>query len=210
MNLSILLVLALLLFGTEGYSQTICFENYQEKIVAPSRKALATAKTDKERDSLRFAPSDELKRLVGCTMPDFTAQDVQGRPLSKQALNGKVVVMNFWFIGCKPCLAELPALNDLVEQYKGQEVAFVAFGTDSKQRIVDDFLVKQPFKFQHVADGKRYADTFLATAAGFPLTLVFDQQGVLQYVHSGGYIDERAKTAIYQQVSPVVARLLKK
>ncbi|UOR06778.1 TlpA family protein disulfide reductase [Hymenobacter aerilatus] len=203
-----LLALALLLSGSAGYAQSICFENYQEKIVAPSRKAMETAKTDKERDSLRFVPADELKRVVGCAMPDFTAQDIQGSPISKRTLKGKVVVMNFWFIGCKPCLAELPALNDLVDQHKGQEVVFIAFGRDSKQRIVDDFLPKQSFQFQHVADSKGYADTFLASVSGFPLTLVFDQRGVLQYVHSGGYIDERAKTAIYQQVSPVIARLL--
>jgi len=208
MRLISLVTLTLLPLGSKGYSQAICFENYREKIVAPSRKAMETAKTDKQRDSLRFVPADELKRVVGCAMPDFTVQDIQGRPVSKQALQGKVVVMNFWFIGCKPCMAELPALNDLVDQYKGQEVVFLAFGRDSKQRIVDDFLPKHDFKFQHVADGKSYADTFLASVSGFPLTLVFDQQGVLQYVHSGGYIDERAKTAIYQQVSPVIARLL--
>ncbi|WP_168193954.1 TlpA disulfide reductase family protein [Pontibacter sp. SGAir0037] len=146
-----------------------------EKIVIPSQKALETAKTDKERDSLRFAPSDELKRLVGCTMPDFTAQTLEGKSISRQSLKGKVVVMNFWFIGCKPCLAELPALNTLADQYKDKEVVFIAFGRDSQQRITEEFLTKHEFKFQHVADGKNYADKFLASAAGFPLSLVFDQ-----------------------------------
>jgi len=161
-----LFTLAILLFISEGHTQTICFENFAEKVVIPSQKALALAKTDKERDSLRFAPADAIKNLVGCVMPDFTAQTLNGQFISKQSLKGKVVVMNFWFIGCKPCLAELPALNTLVEQYKGKEVVFIAFGRDSKQQTVEKFLPKHEFKFQLVTEGKDYADKFLANATG--------------------------------------------
>ena len=199
-----------LILASEGFSQTICFDNYVDKIVIPSKKALETAKTDKKRDSLKYALWDEFKRLVGCEMPDFSAQTLQEEPLSKQVLKGKIVVMNFWFIGCKPCMAELPALNTLVEQYKGKDVVFIAFGRDSKQRVKEVFLPKHAFDFKLVTDGKRYADTFLASVTGFPLTLIFDQQGVLQFTYSGGYIDERAKTAIFNKVSPVIAGLLEK
>jgi thiol-disulfide isomerase/thioredoxin len=29
-----------------------------------------------------------------------------------------VIVLNFWFTQCKPCVAEFPELNELKEKYK--------------------------------------------------------------------------------------------
>lgn len=205
-----LVALLILLFVTVGNAQSVCFEDFQNKVVIPLRQAFDNAQTDKERDSLIFEPSKALKQLEGCSMPEFTAQTLTGKSISKQSLKGKVVVMNFWYIGCKPCVAELPALNKLVEQYKGKEVVFIAFGNSTQQLTVQEFLPKHEFKFQLVTDSEAYADKFFATAAGFPTSMVFDQNGLLRYVSSGGFTDERAKTAIFNKISPVINTLLTK
>ncbi len=193
---------------TEGNSQVLNFSNFKEKVVTPSREAFNKASTDKERDSLMFVPHKAIKNLVGSPMPEFTAQTLDGKPISKQSLAGKIVVMNFWYIGCKPCVAELPALNRLVDEYEGKEVVFLAFGNSSRQRTVEDFLPKHDFKYQLITDSESYSNMFLATAFGFPTSMVFDQDGILRHISAGGFVDDRAKTAVFNEYSPVINSLL--
>jgi len=201
-------VLAILMCVTEGNSQALNFSNFKEKVVTPSRAAFDKASTDKERDSILFVPHKALKNLVGAPMPEFTAQTLDGKLISKESLAGKIVVMNFWFIGCKPCVAELPALNRLVEEYEGKEVVFLAFGNSTRKRTVEEFLPKHEFKYQLITDSEAYADLFLATELGFPTSMVFDHNGILQHISSGGFVDDRAKTAVFNEYSPVINRLL--
>ena len=206
--LIILFVLTFLTCVTEGNSQALNFSNFKEKVVTPSMEAFNRASTDKERDSLMFVPQKALKNLVGSPMPEFTAQSLVGKPISKQSLEGKIVVMNFWFIGCKPCLAELPALNRLVDEYQGKEVVFLAFGNSTRKRTIEEFLPKHKFKYQIITDSERYADMFFANAGGYPTSMVFDQNGVLRRVSTGGFGDDRAKTAVFNEFSPVINKLL--
>src|SRR5262249_20333011 len=52
------------------------------------------------------------------TVPAFNVTSLDGQKLDLSALKGKVVVLNFWFIDCPPCQAEMPSLNTLVSEFK--------------------------------------------------------------------------------------------
>ena len=201
-----LLSVLLLLIVIKANSQSICFEDFQAKIIQPLERAINDAKSDKETDSLMKESIKVLKSLEGCQMPTFEAVTMDGKPINTVSLKGKIVVFNFWFIGCAPCVAELPALNRLVEQYKGKQVVFVAFGNSTKSQTVSEFLPKHKFAYQLISDAKDYADKFVVSV--WPVNMVFDQSGVLQFINSGGYTDDRAKTAAFDKLSPVIAKLL--
>ena len=55
-------------------------------------------------------------------------------------------MLNFWFIGCKPCVAEIPDLNKIKEKFKDKDVAFFAVTFDSKKKL-EEFVIKKPFDF---------------------------------------------------------------
>jgi cytochrome oxidase Cu insertion factor (SCO1/SenC/PrrC family) len=42
--------------------------------------------------------------LVGTKALGFSATDINGKEYSLDSLKGKIIVMNFWFIQCKPCI----------------------------------------------------------------------------------------------------------
>jgi peroxiredoxin len=42
---------------------------------------------------------------VGTTAPNWTLYDVNGKQLSLSQLKGKVVLLDFYFIGCSGCMA---------------------------------------------------------------------------------------------------------
>lgn len=201
-------LLLIYLSGFPVKAQKICFEEYKTQVAEPLEKEINEAKLDKQIDSLYSLAFAALENLKGCRMPDFQAKTLSGKFISRESLKGKIVVMNFWFIGCKPCVAELPALNNLVQHYKAKNVVFIAFGNSSRSLTVKSFLPKHRFDYQIVTDSKEYADKF--NTSSWPMNMVFDQSGILQHVSHGGYVDERAKTALYNQLRPLIDQLLSK
>lgn len=47
------------------------------------------------------------------TAPDFELPTLEGNPVRLSNYRGKVVIVNFWSKTCKPCIEEMPSLNDL-------------------------------------------------------------------------------------------------
>lgn len=72
-------------------------------------------------------------------VPGFSLTTIEGKPLTLDQFNGKVVILNFWASWCDPCVAEFPSLLSLIEHYKG-EVVLVAVSADEKESDVQSFL----------------------------------------------------------------------
>src|SRR5689334_20368114 len=64
-------------------------------------------------------------------VPDIEFKTVAGKEIEFRKLKGKIVVLNFWFTACPPCLAEIPALNKLAKEYKNKNVIFFGITYDS-------------------------------------------------------------------------------
>jgi len=78
---------------------------------------------------------------------DFIVSDMDGKTIKLSDLKGKVVVLNFWFTKCGPCVNEMPSLNALVKDFKkNKNVVFLAI-TFNKKAIVDDFLFDGKFDY---------------------------------------------------------------
>ena len=72
---------------------------------------------------------------LGTEFPGFNVLDLQGNRLTTAELKGKVLVLNFWFIGCSPCEMERPSLNDLKKLYaENKDVVFIAFAKNDKDQ----------------------------------------------------------------------------
>lgn len=56
-------------------------------------------------------------------------------------LHGKVVVLEFWATWCEPCVSAIPKLNQLVEEFRHNDVVFLAVTDDSPERLTP-FLTK--------------------------------------------------------------------
>jgi thiol-disulfide isomerase/thioredoxin len=129
---------ALILFlSINGYlfPQENCFEHCWENLAAANR-------TFAKDEEFSFPYQRVMTYLEGCPMPPFSYKTIENEQVSQEKLPGKVVVMNFWFQSCTPCLNELPGLNKLAETYKDSDVVFLAFGRDSEASIRRDCLKK--------------------------------------------------------------------
>lgn len=122
------------------------------------------------------------KGLLGKSLADFRFEDMKGNQLSKKELEGKIIVINFWFTGCRPCISEMPFLNELVASYKDKDVVFIAPALDRKENITK-FLQKYSFDYQLVPDQERYA--IKLSVENFPTHIIADKKGVIRQVEVG-------------------------
>ncbi len=116
-------------------------------------------------------------------------------------------MINFWFVECHPCIAELPALNKLAEEYKDNSVVFLAPTYETKQWLDTFFYTKYKYDFMIIPDAINVINQFGGT--GYPTTYIIDRKGKLKEVFNGGPIDIKAETEIYLKAKPIIDELLK-
>ena len=122
------------------------------------------------------------KSLLGKSLADFNFEDILGNKLKKANLKGKVIVINFWFTSCQPCISEMPLLNNLVAAYKDTNVVFIAPALSSKESI-ERFLKKYKFDYQIVPDQEEYAARL--KVENFPTHIIVDKKGIIRQVEIG-------------------------
>lgn len=153
-------------------------------------------------------PFKEWKTCVlGKPMPEFTVKNIKGDIVEMNRLKGKIVVINFWFIDCHPCIAELPALNKLVEEYKGKDIEFLAMTWETPKRIREDFFSKHKLDFTVIPVDRIEIDKIIAS--GYPTTFIIDRKGIIKTAWNGGSTDEKAVTEFYEKAKPAIDELLK-
>ena len=137
---------------------------------------------------------------TGTPAEDFEVEDLDGNVISLESLKGKVVVLNFWFIGCAPCIKEIPGLNELVASYDESEVVFIAFSLDQAESL-NEFLAEHTFDYQIVPEANVQSSSY--KVQGYPTHVIIDKQGMLRNTLVGGSADR------HKQIKPLIERLLK-
>lgn len=131
-------------------------------------------------------------RMVGkIPVASMVLTDLSGSKLDTRQLAGKIVVYNLWFVGCPPCMEEIPKLNEIAQQYKSADVVFVGLSTSSAADV-NKFLTKQPFDYRLVpAAGREMLMNFgLPDKSGtlnvaFPTHVVVNREGYIEYRSTG-------------------------
>jgi Thiol-disulfide isomerase and thioredoxins len=145
--------------------------------------------SETEMDQSKKEKEVFIKSLLDKKLAGFSFHDINGNLLDGDKLRGKIVVLNFWFTACKPCIMEMPALNKLVSTYKGKSVVFIA-PTFDRTQLTKQFLTKRQFDYIIIPEARSYMDSLNVTI--FPTHLVVDRNGIIRKVIVG-YSEEVTK-----------------
>lgn len=105
---------------------------------------------------------------------DFLVTDLNGNSIKLSELKGKIVVLNFWFTKCPPCIQEMPSLNKLVEEFKDKDVKFIAI-TFNKKDMVESFLQEKKFNYTIAPNSNGVIQSYNVNS--FPTSIVINQKG---------------------------------
>lgn len=133
-------------------------------------------------DIIRFGKlSYHFFQREGKPLPGFNFVDLNGNIYNSETCKGKIVVLNFWFIGCTACVEEMPALNKIVASYKNRnDVLFVSF-TPNDPDSLKKFLEKNPFAYAVIPrKGKYVSDTL--DIRMFPTHMIINRKGLIAKV----------------------------
>ena len=56
----------------------------------------------------------------GTEAPDFTLNDLSGKPLTLSSLRGKYVILDFWGSWCVWCIKGIPQMKEYYQKYAGK------------------------------------------------------------------------------------------
>ncbi len=124
----------------------------------------------------------EVKRMKGQKFPDFELTTLEGKTYRNEDLKGKIVLFNFWFTSCRPCVMELPDINAIVEEYEQDDIIFLA-PTFEDEFKVDKFLTRFNMEYEIVADVKDFV--IGNNIRNFPTHFVIDREGYIEKVVIG-------------------------
>lgn len=113
---------------------------------------------------------------IGNTAPDFTVADGTNT-VHLASYRGKVVLLNFWWSECAPCIQETPALVEL--HHERPDLAIVAVSIDEDPNSYRRFLSRFHVDLITVRDPEQTAAKLYHTD-GWPETYIIDRKGILR------------------------------
>jgi peroxiredoxin len=153
-----------------------------------------------QRDSI-------IQSKIGTPFLDFSATSVNGKIISEKQLQGKVTLINFWFAGCTPCIAEFDALNDLYDKFKDHpSFQFLSLTFDPEESVRETRL-KYDIPYD-VSSIKREECHRLNFDSGFPTSIIVDRQGKIVFIKYGGSTDPTKAAKAVEQLDPIILNLL--
>ena len=117
--------------------------------------------------------------MPGQPAVDFALTTFAGDEFRLSEQRGNVVVINFWYPSCPPCRDEMPAFQEVWEQYQGRRVTFIGLfvpqGIDSEEHA-RQFVDELGLTFQFATDVRAMvAEEYQVEY--FPTTYFIDQGG---------------------------------
>jgi len=137
----------------------------------------------------------------GTTAPDWTLFDLNGKKTSLSDMKGKVVLLDFYFIGCGGCMLSLKPLNNLHKKYK-DKVVIASLTAQDSEKNVKAFKKAYNILYAGYTGAADVVKQYNVTA--FPTFYFISQDGKVENVIEGYEDDFELKTAA------IIDELLKK
>ena len=108
--------------------------------------------------------------------PDFTVSD-SATTVHLASYRGRVVLLNFWWSQCAPCVEELPSLLKL--HHDRPDLVILAVSIDEDPAAYSSFIARRHVDFITVRDPDQTAAKLFHTDM-WPETYVIDRNGIIR------------------------------
>jgi thiol-disulfide isomerase/thioredoxin len=128
------------------------------------------------------APKIEVKNWI---YPKIKVQDWEVNEIP-ESFEGRIIVLDFWFTRCAPCVASIPELNFLAKQYP--EILFLSISFENEDPI-NEFLKKMVMYYPVGSDpASKTINSFGVHL--YPETFLIDEFGIIQWQGSPFKLNE--------------------
>lgn len=170
------------------------------------------AKLEKESSASDKSASDK-SDSSSSVFSGFAGKDLDGNDVDESLFSkNAVTVVNFWFSGCKPCVAELPELNKLNEKLKEMGGEVVGINTETLDDNQDGIkeakkiLEKQGASYRNLTfDSNSELGKYAGNIVAFPTTILVDRNGnIVGEPLLGGINEQKNYDSLMKQIQSVI------
>ncbi len=185
---------------TRNWDGVKCVDDLSKQ---PIERTITPLSKKEFADATETQKSVTSKKWNSEKMPAYSFTDINGKIYNSNELSGKVIVFNFWFIACAPCIREMPSLNKLVKKFESDsDIVFIGLALDSKDEVAE-FLKRREFNYKQISDAGKFTRETMGISI-WPTSMIVDKTGVIKFSFSGN--DE---TEI-QKMETIINELLNK
>lgn len=134
--------------------------------------------------------------------PEFSEVDTEGNAISSDIFTDyDVTIVNFWNNGCGTCIAEMPELEEMYQDFKEQNVNLIGVGEDSGESdeqfaTAQEILKEKGVTYPNISpdtENDFYKD-FISEITGYPTTYIVDSEGNIVGAPIIGNVKEQLDT----------------
>lgn len=121
-----------------------------------------------------------INSVKGRMAPLFTANDIKGNVIELKKFRNKYVILNFWASWCKPCVAEMPALDSIYKYCSKNKIAIISVSQDQNKENCLKAIQKYQMNWMNI-----FNDPMVNSAYGnnpaLPQVYLIDKTGKIIY-----------------------------
>ena len=138
---------------------------------------------------------------VGNLAPDFQLLNLDGKPVSLSDLQGKPVILNFWATWCRPCVSEMPYIQEIYEEWSGKGLMLLTINLGESSSKVEKFLQSNNLSLPVLLDAKQ--DVALKYSIQYiPTTFFIDKDGIIQAKKIGSFLNKQEIETNLNKIMP--------
>lgn len=132
-----------------------------------------------------FKPNVGSKTLPATpNLSNIKFKDAKGKIINLDELKGKVVFINFWATWCPPCLAEMPSVNKLHQQFATDTaIVFLMIDADGDFPKAQAYMDKRKYQMPVYTFASELPAALFK--GSLPTTIVFDKKGRISFNEEG-------------------------
>ena len=135
----------------QASQDAIATDSLFEKVSPPVKDAVLGK-------SLAKTLGELMRNPIGKTVPDFTQNDPDGKPVSLKSFRGQYVLVDFWASWCGPCRQENPNVVATYNKYKDKNYTVLGVSFDKSKQPWLDAIRKDNLTWTHVSDLQGWAN----------------------------------------------------
>jgi len=122
---------------------------------------------------------------IGDIAPNWNLVSTKGEMLTLNDFKGDMVLIDFFYASCPPCIEVLPSLNGLHKKYKDKGLHVIGISRNDTQKTLESFIDRHGIYYTLLLGNQDVDSAY--NISYVPTTYLIDKEGKILFQHIGKY-----------------------